>query len=435
MAISVVKPTDIPGQHPQEPLASRTLPAAATSSSHTARETFDSWHPERPVAALLDASPDRNHQRGWGLSMVGEPLRTQDSCDLAPPATGGHWIGAIPYAMGHQADDAIPSTEPSLPALWTNLEPGPPDQPASSPTQCGYELQPIESVAAQASYCRAVRDAIELIRAGDIFQVNLTHRLRWRFRGSARSLFSSLLDRANPGYGAYIERDGLAVLSLSPELFLRWDPVSRQVMTRPMKGTRPLNAASDLQADPKDRAELAMIVDLMRNDLGRVCSLGSVRVKKTRELEPHGKPETGVLQATSTVTGHLRADRTIPDLLAATFPAGSITGAPKVRATQIIQSLERQLDPGAPGRGYYCGSIGHVSPDGALTLNVAIRTITIRGEQDPHRPGVFANAVLELPVGAGIVADSDPQREWLETLDKARSLIEPSSVQLGKSHP
>lgn len=249
------------------------------------------------------------------------------------------------------------------------------------------------------AYTRAVARTIEYIRAGDIFQANIAHEMTSEFEGSARGLFMSLLTRAAPWFGALIESDAGTIVSASPELFLEADFASGAVTTRPIKGTRPPARAEELRHSEKDAAELVMIVDLMRNDLGRVCRYGSVRVPEPRRLEHHA----GVAHTVATVCGTLRQGVTPGDVIRATFPPGSVTGAPKVRAMQVIDELET-FD-----RGAYCGAIGMISACGRGTWSVAIRTATISG------------GWARYPVGAGIVADSDPEAEWLETLHKARA--------------
>jgi anthranilate/para-aminobenzoate synthase component I len=277
--------------------------------------------------------------------------------------------------------------------------------------------EPLQDPHARARYTGAVADAIGLIHAGDAYQVNLAHRLTWHFRGSPLALFRRVAIRAVPWYGGFMrfhhEGRDHALCSASPELLLGLDARSRIVTTRPMKGTRPGRSGSDeLRDAPKDRAELAMIVDLARNDLGRVCRLGSVRVREPRELETHAGGD--VLQATATVAGVLRRDRSLLDLVRALFPAASVTGAPKIRAMQIIDRLE------AVRRGPYCGALGFVSDCGNAAFNVMIRTGAIVGTPCPD--GTVAGT-LDYAVGAGIVADSDPEAEWEETLVKARPFI------------
>lgn len=264
------------------------------------------------------------------------------------------------------------------------------------------------------AYIAAVRRALEYIRAGDVYQVNLAHRLRASFDGSPRELFGAMLARSRPWYGAFIEWDQAgtrrAIASQSPELFLNFDPATRELVTRPMKGTRPAGAAAALHESTKDRAELAMIVDLMRNDLGRVCSLGSVRVDEARVIERHGEGASEILQAAATVRGELPPDASAWDVLKAAFPGGSVTGAPKIRAMQIIAELERAA------RGPYCGAIGFVSDSGHMGFNLAIRTALLSGLAVSG--GGMAGEVT-FSVGAGIVADSRPEDEWDETMQKA----------------
>ena len=270
------------------------------------------------------------------------------------------------------------------------------------------------------AYLEAVARAREYIAAGDIFQVNLSRRFSVTLPGddpAARLPGLYLrLRRANPApYAAYVGlSDGRAVLSSSPELFL--DLHGGRVVTRPIKGTRPLHPGDEafnrrmreeLLASEKDRAELVMIVDLERNDLGRVCSYGSVRVAQPRALEPYA----AVYHTVATVEGRLHPDRPLTDLLKATFPGGSITGAPKVRAMQIIAELEptrRSVYTGAVG---YLGPRSAQDPAGRCALNIAIRTLLADWPR------------VHLQVGGGIVADSQPEAEFDETTDKARAML------------
>ncbi len=285
-----------------------------------------------------------------------------------------------------------------------------------------YALGALASDTGRERFCEAVRRGVELIHAGDVFQVNLTHRLRGSFRGDARSLAADLFALAQPWYGGYLEIPAAeaggvkrAIVSLSPELFFRFDPRSRRIVTRPMKGTRPgIADPRTLHDSAKDSAELDMIIDLMRNDFGRMCEFGSVRVEERRTIESHA--QGGLWQAVGQIAGLVRPDLGLAEILRALFPAGSITGAPKVRAMQIIDELE--MSP----RGPYCGAFGVILPTGEAIFNVAIRTALITGIGPDDQPGVFDEAVLEYGVGAGIVAESDPEAEWRETLDKASML-------------
>ncbi len=283
-----------------------------------------------------------------------------------------------------------------------------------------FEVGPIRSGWSRAGYTGAVERALDYIRAGDAYQINLAHRLAASFRGDAAGLAARLMGAARPAYGGFVcfDHAGVrhAVVSLSPELFLEFDASTRLVRTKPMKGTRAIgDDPEELRASGKDRAELNMIVDLMRNDLGRVARAGTVHVTRARDIDAHGD---SVWQATATVEALLRDGVTGADLIAAAFPAGSVTGAPKVRAAQIIRELEPH------GRGPYCGSLVRVRADGSFTASVLIRTAHIVGEPDPACATGFVDAELRFPVGAGIVAESDPAAEWAETLTKAGVLTE-----------
>lgn len=265
------------------------------------------------------------------------------------------------------------------------------------------------------TYLDKVQRALDYIQAGDIFQVNLARRFRLSVEDHPLSIYQRLCETNPAAYAAYLPvrttsdryTAPRAVLSSSPELFLRLQ--DHNVKTRPIKGTRPrgatevldVAAAEALIQSEKDLAELNMIIDLERNDLGRVCEYGSVRVAHDGEIERHPT----VLHRTATVTGRLRAEFDAVDLLKATFPGGSITGVPKVRAIQIINELE----PGA--RGPYCGAIGYVGLDGNMQVNLAIRTMTM---VDGH---------VDVMVGSGIVADSDAEDEYEELEAKAAGML------------
>jgi para-aminobenzoate synthetase component 1 len=266
----------------------------------------------------------------------------------------------------------------------------------------------LESTFSREGYGQAVGRCLDYIRAGDIYQVNLSQRFEAECRRSPRAVYDGLRRLSPAPYGAMLTFPELTLLSSSPERFLHFDPQTRIVETRPIKGTRPRgrDAAEDaalareLISSDKDRAENLMIVDLERNDLGRVAVTGSVEVPELFEVESYAN----VHHLVSTVRCRLREDRDAVELLRATFPSGSVTGAPKIRALEVIDELE------PVARGPYTGAIGYFGFDGSIDLNVAIRIMVIKdGRAYFH-------------VGGGIVADSEPDAEYEETLDKGAAL-------------
>lgn len=260
----------------------------------------------------------------------------------------------------------------------------------------------------RAGYLRAVNRVIKYIEAGDCFQVNLAQRLLYPTTAPAIELYGRLRTRNPAPFAAYFNLGDFAILSASPERFLRVE--NGIVETRPIKGTRRRGetaeqdqaTAAELLGSEKDRAENIMIVDLLRNDLGRVCAFGSIEVPAVCRLESFRH----VHHLVSEVRGRLREDASAVDLLCAAFPGGSVTGAPKIRAMEIITELE----PSA--RGAYCGSLGYVGFDGSMDMNILIRTMT------------QGRGWVQFAVGGGIVAESDPEREYEETWHKARGLID-----------
>jgi para-aminobenzoate synthetase component 1 len=257
-------------------------------------------------------------------------------------------------------------------------------------------------------YLAAVRRAIEYIRAGDIFQVNLSQQLRLPARASAATLYSHLRRDNASTFAAFLDLGDTQIISASPERLLAAD--RGRLETRPIKGTRrrtgqpvvDLAAAEELAQSRKDRAENAMIVDLVRNDFSRVCNDESVQVRQFCELERY----RSVLHLVSSVTGHLRKGLNVWDALAAIFPGGSVTGCPKIRSMEIITELERTA------RGAYCGSIGYVGLDQQADFNLLIRTITA------------SKGWWQFPVGGAVVAESDPELEYEETWVKAAGLLQ-----------
>jgi para-aminobenzoate synthetase component 1 len=259
----------------------------------------------------------------------------------------------------------------------------------------------------RAGYLAAVRRAIEYIHAGDCFQVNLSQRLLHRATLTPLELYQRLRSCNPAPFAGYFDLGDFAIASASPERFLR--VVDGRVETRPIKGTRPRGSTEvedarqrdELLRSAKDRAENVMIIDLLRNDLGRVCAYGSVQVAAVCRLESYRT----VHHLVSEVVGHLRPGLGSIDLLRAAFPGGSVTGAPKVRAMEIIAELE------PTARGPYCGSLGYLGFNGSMDTNILIRTITL------------GRGWMQFPVGGGIVADSTPESEYEETLHKAAGLL------------
>jgi para-aminobenzoate synthetase component 1 len=295
----------------------------------------------------------------------------------------------------------LPSERRLLRARWGNPRTGPDNQDI-----------PFKSNFTKSRYMKAVRQALEHIRLGDIYQINLSHQVKLqshpglRLQGPA-DIYNNLRRSFPSEFGAYFDDGRQVILSASPERFLRLQNKIAQV--KPMKGTRPRGKTKDqdnrskelLKKSPKEIAELLMVTDLERNDLGRVCDYASVKVKNMRTIESYAS----VFQATSTVEGRLRRGCDQFDLLQAAFPSGSVTGCPKIEAMKIIRKLEH-----GP-RGLYTGALGYMSFSGDMDFNVMIRTLFL------NQKGITFH------VGGGIVADSDPQNEWQETWDKARPLI------------
>src|SRR5829696_8441732 len=361
--------------------------------------------------------------------------------ERASGAVGGGWFGYIGYGLGRRLE-AVPPPPPRpvpLPpfalafydhllrldsngrwwfeALWSD------ERDAALSTRLellrrrlatGVQRAPARlgvmtpAPPSGAGHLAAVAECRERIAAGEIFQANICLRLDGRVEGGAFDLFARAAGDLSPAYAGVVGGEWGAVCSLSPELFLRRR--GRDVVTEPIKGTAPLGpgAAEVLAGSQKDRAENVMIVDLMRNDLGRVCEYGSIRVPALTEP----RPAPGVWHLVSAVTGTLRPDAGDADLLRASFPPGSVTGAPKIQAMRVIAELE------AGGREAYTGTIGYASPVAGLELNVAIRTLEIRDER------------IWIGAGGGIVADSVPERELEECFVKARPVIAAAGTRL-----
>ncbi len=310
-------------------------------------------------------------------------LRARDPS--GSPLQDGH-VGKVPHEDAHEkVHDELTAPcfpAPGLPGLLSNFT--------------------------RASYLAAVEQVIEYIRAGDIFQANLTQRLMFPSDESPLNLYLRLRQRNPAPFAGCFFHNDWAILSASPERFIQLDE-NGIAETRPIKGTRPrrnhpevdLFTADELRESEKDKAENLMIVDLLRNDLSRVCAPGSIHVPQLCEVENY---ET-VQHLVSVVQGELRPDQDAWDLLRATFPGGSITGAPKVRAMEIIAELEQVA------RGPYCGSLFYVGFDGRCDSSILIRTFVLRC------------GWVQCSVGGGITVQSDPESEYNETLHKAAGML------------
>jgi len=351
------------------------------------------------------------------LKLIELPLKTEPVD--GPPFKGG-WIGYLSYDLGRCFEKLPAKASDDLcwpPFLFTWHERVLAHDAltgrnylcwAKTPLTEEYEFKTLlggnsESPIARIDYQQGVMKVLDYIAAGDVFQVNLSQRFELPMRRKSAEVYRDMRRNFPAGFGALLDYGNYALISNSPELFLKVDG-QRNVTTRPIKGTRPRREGmeKELRESVKDQAELNMIVDLERNDLGRVCELGSVKVTCPREIETLPTVYHGV----ATVEGKLCADVGLVELLRATFPGGSVTGAPKIRAMEIIEELEPVR------RGPYCGAIGYLSADGQMQFNIAIRTIVVNEGR------------AYVSVGGGIVADSNPADEYEETLVKAQAMFD-----------
>lgn len=327
---------------------------------------------------------------------------------MARAQAGGKWLaGCASYELGYtlcpKLHDLMPGDR-GLPLLQFGVfdAPAGPVDLAPEPFTLGH----FQAEWSLNDYSRAFQTLHEHIAAGDIYQANLTFPLTAPFTGSVDAIYQHLKQCQPVPHGAFVDLGGPVILSRSPELFFALDALGR-LTARPMKGTAPrgaTRAADDalrdaLKASEKNRAENLMIVDLLRNDMARVSRIGSVRVPELFTVERYDT----LHQMTSRITSDLLPGISIRDLFAALFPCGSITGAPKIRAMEILRGLEP-----AP-RDIYCGSIGWIAPDGAMEFNVAIRTLVC-----------FPDGTARLNAGGGVVYDSTAPEEYDEALLKTR---------------
>ena len=319
-----------------------------------------------------------------------------------PPSV--RWVGYLSYELGRLFENLPPrcSDDLRLPLFLFARHDLQKHSAADESTFAKPATIPLRSNFTRPAYESAVARAIEYIRAGDVYQVNLSHRFTSGMTANPAEIYQRLRQATPAQFGACLAFGDFALLSNSPELFFSVHP-DRRIVTRPIKGTRPRLPGMEivLRDSLKDQAELNMIVDLERNDLSRICRIGSVKVTQERTIEAHPTVYHGV----ATVEGVLRDNIQFSDLLRAIFPGGSVTGAPKIRAMQIIDELETVR------RGPYCGAIGYLAPGGRMEFNMAIRTM------------IVADGLVHMSVGGGIVADSDPAAEYEETLVKARAML------------
>ncbi|WP_431307802.1 aminodeoxychorismate synthase component I [Cypionkella aquatica] len=335
--------------------------------------------------------------------------------ELDKARAAGKWVaGYISYEAGYASEPKLAALTPAgaVPLLVFGVFAAPRD-PRQVLEQAGAEARgvavaPLEPAISRTDYGAAMAAVMGYIAAGDCYQINLTFPLHTRLlQGSALGLYGALRARQAVGHGAFVDLGaGPVLVSRSPELFVRLDAAGR-IEARPMKGTAPRDAdpvrdaelAEGLRSSAKDQAENLMIVDLLRNDISRVARVGSVKVPELFAVESYAT----VHQMVSRVVGQLVDAPSMAGIMAALFPCGSITGAPKIRAMEIIHEVE------AFPRGAYCGAIGWMAPDGAASFSVAIRTLS-----------VMPDGAITLNVGGGVVQDSTADGEWEEALWKAR---------------
>jgi para-aminobenzoate synthetase/4-amino-4-deoxychorismate lyase len=368
------------------------------------------------------------HGRRGARAFFSNPLEviTTSSLNEVRPAlreveraarAGLYVVGYVAYEAAPAFDRALSVREASTPLLWFGLFDAPARRAPEGSGGEDYGLDEWKPSETRDAYERNVHEVRERIARGDTYQVNYTFRLRARFRGDAYAFYERLRAAQPTRFGAYLDTGRIQILSASPELFFRRR--GSRILTRPMKGTAARGrwveeddaACSALASSEKNRAENVMIVDLLRNDLGRVAETGTVRASRFFKVERHPT----VFQMTSTVGARLRAGATLEDIFAALFPCGSVTGAPKVSTMRLISQLE-----GSP-RGVYCGAVGCVMPGGDALFNVPIRTVVVDAVEGSAEYGT----------GGGVTWDSTPGGEFEEALEKARVLVEdPSDFEL-----
>ncbi|HEY3667353.1 MAG TPA: anthranilate synthase component I family protein [Polyangiaceae bacterium] len=362
-----------------------------------------------PEPELLAASRSRLHEVPRWVGLLPYEARRElersrhGSGRAAPHVVDPHWVRYAAVAeIGKAGVRVVGDQEERVRALAALLRQSPPPIASQVRVERRAEFEPPEVHRAR------IQRALEHIRAGDLYQVSLARRFELNVRGAAWDVLGRMLERGPAPFAIAFSWAGLNVVSVSPELFLTTDSCG-EILTSPIKGTRPRGEsperdselARELDADPKERAELTMVLDVERNDLARLARPGTVRLTTPPHVERHGT----VLHRVATLGATLRPEVTRTELLLRMLPSGSVTGAPKVRAMDLIAELE------AERRGLYTGAFGYLAHDGSLELGMAIRTLTVQG------------GVGHYWAGGGIVADSDPEREVQETLWKAEALL------------
>jgi len=323
---------------------------------------------------------------------------------------GYYLAGFFSYELGYFLEDVLNQYCPqnNYPLLWFGVYREPCQPKACFPENPDTHYT-FSSPALAENYAHYKKNILKIktcIARGDTYQINYTSRYHFNFTGNIFDFYNQLKQRQKVSYSALIHYQGHRIISLSPELFFRIDK-KQNIKVKPMKGTAPIGTPSEwLQKDVKNTSENVMIVDLLRNDLGRICKPGTVKVRELFGVETY---ET-LLQMTSTVTGRLQSQISILDLMKSLFPCGSVTGAPKISSMKIIRALETEP------RNIYTGAIGYFAPDGQAAFNVAIRTIDLRARGDQ-------SYIAQMGVGGGIVYDSQPQDEYAECQLKAKFLF------------
>ena len=379
----------------------------------------------KPFIFLETAAPDAENRRSFLFNDFKVTLvfrAGDDPVDFFQKAESflkkGYWLaGYFSYEFGYWLDEALAPLRRAgdFPLAWLAVCKRPDDQPAKPlrgvppwretrrpETDTGYQIKNITQNISQKQYAKDIHTIKKYLGLGRTYQVNHTFKLKFDFQGDPAGFYRSLKSRQPTPYSAVIFDGRRHILSFSPELFFR--RAGQKIIARPMKGTLSLNGGrARFINDPKTRAENIMIVDLLRNDLGRICRKGMVKATKLFALEKYPT----LYQMTSTISGRLKKSIGWQEIFVSLFPCGSVTGAPKIETMRIIAELEKEP------RGIYCGAIGYISPQGDACFNVAIRTAVINKGKG------------ELGVGGGIVYDSQAPKEFKEALLKAEFLTRP----------